>query len=321
MSIGFSLPTTFVDSFSSQMWYLSQQKMSRLMPHVSVEPLKGEYKFFDRIAPTDVELKAGRNSDTVLSDIDWSRRRVSMNDYVKATLVDAEDKLRLIHSPESEISRVYQMAYGRKIDEIIIGSALGTAYAGRNGNTAVELADANKLGASDGAAFSALNVETLRRIKKYFWENEAVDPDSEMLCMAVGASDLISLLREQEVTSQDYNTVRALVDGKLDTFMGIKFVRLELLPDTTAAIQFNPSTGEVDSTNAGNPGFVALPQGARRCFAFTKDAIRMARGRNVEVKIEPRADKNYSNQVYSRMSLGGVRMEEAKVLEVFTLKA
>ena len=68
-------------------------------------------------------------------------------------------------------------------------------------------------------------------------------------------------------------------------------------------------------------GFIALPAGARRCFAFTKDAIRMARGRGVEVKIEPRADKNYANQVYSRMSLGGVRMEEDKVLEVFTLKA
>ena len=234
------------------------------MPYVSVEPLKGEYKYFDRIASTEVELKAGRNSDTVLSDIDWSRRRVSMNDYVKATLVDAEDKLRLIHSPESEISRTYQMAYGRQIDKIIIGSALGTAYAGRNGNTAVELADANKLGASDGAAFTKLNVDTLRRVKKYFWENEAVDPDSEMLCMAVGASDIIGLLEETEVTSSDFNTVKALAEGKVDTYMGIKFIRLELLPDTTAAIEFNPATGEVDSASSGQPGFIALPAGARR---------------------------------------------------------
>ena len=51
------------------------------------------------------------------------------------------------------------------------------------------------------------------------------------------------------------------------------------------------------------------------------DEMMKARGRGVEVKIEPRADKNYANQVYSRMSLGGVRMEEDKVLEVFTVKA
>lgn len=313
MSIGISLPVTFVNEFSSNIWYLSQQKASRLAPYVDLENQKSEYSFFDRLAPSDMGEKIGRNSDTVLTDVDWSRRRVSTQDFAIATLVDAEDKLRLIHTPESEIMMNYKMAAGRKMDEIIIGSALGTAYAGKTGSVAVQIPNSQKVGSTDGTNFSKLTVETLRILKQKFWENEAVGED-EQLFFACKSSDLINMLRQIEVTNSDYNTVKALAEGKVDDYMGFKFIRTELLPQTDAIVAaFDPADGSIGAGGAGN-----IPVGSNRCFAFCRNAIKMGVARNQDGRVSERADKNYAMQIYYRMSMGGVRMEEEKLVEVYT---
>ena len=309
--IGASLPVTFVDEFSSNVMMLSQQKNSRLAPYVSLENQKAEYSYFDRLAPVEMGEKVGRNSDTVLTDVDWSRRRVAMQDYAVATLVDQEDKLRLIHSPESEIMRAFAMGAGRKMDEIIIGSALGTAYAGRYGNSPVVLPDSQKIGATDGSTFSGLTTETLRLTKKKFWEQEAVGED-EQLYLTCTTDDLINMLRQEEAINGDYNTVRALVNGRIDDFMGFKFIRTELIPNTTAAINFNPANGEVGAVGG------SILAGSHRCFAFSRDAIKLAVGRMPQGRVSERDDKNYAAQVYYRMTMGGVRMEEDRVVEILT---
>jgi hypothetical protein len=316
MSIGISLPVTFVNEFSSNIWFLSQQKSSRLAPYVDLENQKSEYSFFDRLAPSDMGDKIGRNSDTVLTDVDWSRRRVSTQDYAIATLVDQEDKLRLIHTPESEIMMNYKMAAGRKMDEIIIGSALGVAYAGKTGSSPVNIPNEQKVGATDGTNFTKLTVETLRILKQKFWENEAVE-EGEPLYFACKSSDLINMLRETEVTSSDFNTVKALAEGKIDDYMGFKFIRTELIPQTDALIaNFDASDGSVGITAPATG--VSIPVGSNRCFAFCKSAIKMGIARSPEGRVSERPDKNYAMQVYYRMSMGGVRMEEEKLVEVYT---
>jgi hypothetical protein len=41
--------------------------------------------------------------------------------------------------------------------------------------------------------------------------------------MVIHANSLASLLSETSVTSSDFNTVKALVSGEVDTFLGFKF--------------------------------------------------------------------------------------------------
>ena len=65
-------------------------------------------------------------------------------------------------------------------------------------------------------------------------------------------------------------------------------------------------------------GGATIPATAHSCFAFTKDAIKMGVGRMPEGRVSERPDKNYANQVYYRMTMGGVRMEESKVVKVLT---
>jgi len=296
-----------VKQFSSNVWHLSQQKGSRLRGIVRTETLNGEAGFYDHYGPVEAQEKIGRHSDTTYQDTPHGRRRVTMNDYFWSDLVDKEDKLRLIHDPESQYGKAAMMAMGRKMDDIIISAALGTSYAGKEGGTPVVIPDSQKIGAFDGSAASGLNVRTLRAIKKKFNQNEV---DMEALYIICEAEQIDNLLGETEITSQDYNTVRALVNGEIDTFMGFKFIRLERLPVTTAVIPFDASNGSVGA------GADSISIGSRRLIACAGSGLLLALGSDVKGRVDELPQKHYAKQVYASMSMGATRLEESKVVEV-----
>jgi hypothetical protein len=299
-----------VKQFSSNVWHLSQQKASRLRGLVRTESLNGEEGFYDYYGPVVAQQKVGRHSDTTYQETEHGRRRVTMSDFFWADLVDKEDKLRLIHDPESQYAKAAMMAMGRKMDDIIVNAALGTAYSGKEGATSVVIPDSQKIGAFDGTVSSGLNVRTLRAIKKKFHQNEV---DMEPLYLVCTAEQMDDLLGETEITSQDYNTVRALVNGEVDTFMGFKFIRIEapIMKATTANITtLDPTTGAIGS------GAATIASGARRCFAFAGSGLLLALGTDVKGRIDELPQKHYSKQVYASMSMGATRLEESKIVEV-----
>lgn len=299
-----------VKQFSSNVWHLSQQKGSRLRGLVRTESLNGEEGFFDYYGPVKAQQKIGRHSDTTYQETEHGRRRVTMSDYFWADLVDKEDKLRLIHDPESQYAKAAMMAMGRTMDEIIVNAALGISYSGKEGATPVSIPNAQKVGAFDGTSSSGLNVRTLRAIKKKFHKNEV---DMEPLYLVCTAEQMDDLLGETEITSQDYNTVRALVNGEVDTFMGFKFIRIEapIMKETSAAItNFDASNGSIGT------GSDTIVSGARRCFAFAGSGLLLALGADVKGRIDELPAKHYSKQVYASMSMGATRLEESKIVEV-----
>lgn len=298
-----------VKQFSSNVWHLSQQKGSRLRGLIRSETLNGEAGFFDYYGPVSAQEKIGRHSDTTYQETPHGRRKVTMNDYFWSDLVDKEDKLRLIHDPESQYAKAAMMAMGRKMDDIIISAALGTSYSGKEGTSPVALANSNKVGAFDGSAFSGLNVRTLRAIKKKFHQNEV---DMEPLYIVCQAEQIDNLLGEDEITNQDYAVVKALVNGEVDTFMGFKFIRLERLPVTTAPIAFDPATGVVGA------GAGTITAGSRRCFAMAGSGLLLALGSDVKGRIDELPQKHYAKQIYTSMSMGATRLEESKIVEIFS---
>lgn len=313
MSIADSIDQVKVLQFGSNVYHTAQQKVSRLRGLVNFDSFIGEGKFYDRLGTTEVYEKSGRFSETQWTDVEWSRRRLNFRDYRWAYPVDSADKLRLLHSPESEVAISARAAFGRKMDEIIVNAALGTSYAGKEGTIPVVLPDAQKIGATDGTVFSKLSLETLRIVRQLFWENEAIMSESEEINLVCTGSDIMNLLRDPNITSADYNTVRALVNGTINSFMGFRFTRIEFLPQLTAAVTtFVPATGAITG------GGATLPIGSNRCFAFVKDGIQMAMNEDVMARVDERPDKDYLTQVYMKMAMGGMRMEEVKVVEIIT---
>ena len=290
--MSFQVDAAYVNQYRNNVSMLVQQKGSRLRPFVRVEPQNSEFEFYDRIGATDAVEITGRHQDTPLVSTPHDRRRVSLRDFDWADLIDRQDKLKMLIDPTSAYTMNAVFAMGRKMDDMIISSAFDTAYTGKNGTSTVSFPAANQVAVnyveSGSAANGNLTIGKLRRAKEILdaYDN---DPDEERI-MTCTANSLHSLLRNIEITSQDYNVVKALVEGKVDTFMGFQFVRTQRL-----------------QTDAS---------GYRRHIAWVKSKLLLAVSQDPMVDVGPRRDKRNSMQVYVTMGIGATRMEEEGVVEI-----
>ena len=277
------ITTAFVEQYKSNVFHLAQQKGSRLRNAVKTENVTGKAHFFERIGSTAAEKRTSRHSDTPRMDTPHSRRKVTMDDYDWADLIDNEDKVRMLISPSSEYAMAGAWAMGRAMDDAVIAAASGTAYAGVAGGTSVALASTQKI----VHASAGLNLAKLLEAKEIL-DSSDVDVD-EPRYMIVTAKQLQNVLGVEQLTSADYASVKALVQGEIDTFLGFNFIRTERLV--------------TDGSN-------------RLALAFTQNAIGLALGQDITTKISERADKNYATQVFLSMSIGSTRVEDEKVVEI-----
>jgi hypothetical protein len=282
-----AITTAMVKMFASNVQHLAQAKGSRLRNAVRVETgVVGEEAYFDQIGSTAAIKRTTRNADTPLIEADFQRRRVSIYDYEWATLVDKQDKRKLkITDPSSDLAMSAAWALGRAIDDSILDNATGTAYTGKAGGTSTTLPSAQKIGSSS----TALTLAKLREAKKILDAND-VDPD-EPRYIAVNAENVYTMLGISQMTSADYNSVKALVAGEINTFLGFEFIMTNRL-----------NTG----TNSDEKAAV--------CWA--KNGLLLAVQQDITANIEDRADKSYSTQVYLSMGIGSTRMEEDKVVQI-----
>ncbi len=298
-----------VVAFTQNVQHLSQQKGSRLAPVVRKELFKGKSEMFDRLGLGVAQKKTGRNQDTPNMDLEHSRRMVTTAMYEWSTLVDRKDKLQNIHDPESEYAKAARNALGRSMDDVIITGLLGTAKYGEDGSSSATLGNTNRVASVSGSAIATLNVAALRKAKQLLDAAEA-EGQRYLVLNAVG---LQSLLGQTEVTSSDFNTVKALVNGEVDTFLGFKFIHSErLITSATyaSAWTYNTTTGLYDS------GGSAVGATDVSAIAFVGDGLILGMNEGMVGRIDERNDKGYDMQVYASMDFGSVRMEENKVVEI-----
>jgi hypothetical protein len=299
-----------VQQYAANVYRLAQQKGSRLAKFLRQESFNGKAEFFDRIGSATAQAKGGRNVDTPNLDIDHSRRMLVSQTYDWGTLVDPTDKLENIHSPESHYSVAARDGLGRKMDDVIIAGLLGTAKSGEDGSSSVSLGNAQKVASVAGGVLDYANVQLLRKMKAKFDKAEV----EGQRYLVHDADFLEALLATTQVASFDYNTVKALVQGEVDTFMGFKFIHSERLPlvsvNDDGDYHFDTVTGLY------NAGGTDMGGTEKSCLAFVGDAGIFGKRNGSQIaKIEPRADKSYSNQIYVAEDFGALRMEEFKVIQ------
>ena len=286
------ITTAFVQQYRANVEHLLQQKGSKLRPFVRVESQNAEFEYYDRIGSVDAVEVTSRHSDTPLISTPHDRRQVSLRDFDWADMIDRTDRIRLLIDPASPYAQNAAWALGRKMDDIIIEAAFGTAKSGKTGGTSVSHDAASQIAVnyveSGGATNSGLTIAKLRKAKQLLDANET-DP-SDPRYIIVTSKQVTDLLQTTEVTSSDFNSIKALVAGEVNTFMGFQFVRTERV-----------------GTDANS---------YRRVIAYAKSGLLMAVGADINVDIGPRRDKRNSTQVYCSASFGATRMEEGKVLEI-----
>lgn len=284
----------FVQQFSNNLIQLAQQKGSRLMGTVMNKQVVGKAAHFDRLGATAAVRRTSRHGDTPQIDTPHSRRRVAMDDYEWADLIDNQDELRMLIDPRSDYAKAGAWAIGRSMDDVIIDAATGNAVSIDAGDASsnVALPSGQIVDEDFNTADSNLIVEKLIEAKRILMAND-VDMDEE-LTGVVNASALAALLNETEVQSADYNTIRTLVQGDVDTFMGFRFVRTERLNGTADGTDTDPVL----------------------CLFYPKSAIGLAVGQDIRVRISERDDKSYATQVYAAATFGATRVEDEKVVSV-----
>lgn len=278
------ITTAFVNQFSANVQMLSQQMGSLLRNAVDTESVNGEKAFFDQVGQAAAVLRTSRHADTPLVETPHTRRMVTMSDYEYADLIDDSDKVRLLVDPTSTYSRAAAAAMGRAMDDVIISAALGTAQTGKDGSTSTALPSGQKI----AVASSGLTIAKLVSAKELL-DAASVDP-SIPRHIVVSPKQISDLLNNTTVTSSDFNTVKALAQGEINSFVGFNFIVSNRL------------------TTDGS--------GDRQVIAFAGDGIKLAVGKEPAARIDERADKSYSTQVYYCQTIGATRMEEEKVIEI-----
>lgn len=302
--MSFTITDAFVQQFTGNVASLAQQSKSRLRGTVIEDTLTGEKTYLEQLAPTAARKVLARHSDSPLMNQLHLRRQIAPYDYDVGDLIDKEDKVRLLVDPTSAYAKNFASAMGRAWDDEVIAASWATAYTGHAGATSITWPNGNSEGyvTMPGGTQVAVNDWTYGNgsgnvgltISKLIYASVALDQaegdEDEERYILIGAKQKGNLLATTEATSADYNTVRALYDGKIDTFMGFKFLHSERL--------------QLDGS------------GYTRVMAWRKSALGMGIAADVWSMASQRDDKRYSWYAYSAASWGASRLEEPKLVEI-----
>ena len=284
------ITTAFVKQFGSTLNMLSQQKGSRLSNCVQLETgAYGEEEYFDQYGEDTANVKIARNVDVEYAADDYKRRRVSFTDVYWAKLIDKEDKLAMLIDPTSGLMQAGAWAIGRKIDDLIITAFSGAAKTGKAGGDTTNFTGDNQIPINGTAGLTLAKLIEAKEIL----DASDVDPDEERYCV-LAASQISDLLNTTEVKSMDYNTQNALVEGRINTFLGFRFIRTQRIP--------------ISGTT-------------RTVLAFAKSGILLAKRNEMKSEITQIPTKHYATQAYAAISCGSTRMDEEKCVEIACYEA
>ena len=276
--------TAFVKQYQSTITLLAQQMDSRFKPGCLVDTnWTGEEKYYDQYGEDSFVEIADRLADTPIQETDHKRRKVTPSYFVSNTLEDPLEALQMLADPKSTYLQAKMAGANRKIDEVVITAMGGTAYSGKAGGTSNALASANKVLVQGAGLTKAKLLEAAKKLNK-----EEI-PKSKRF-VAYTAEQLENILNTTEATSSDYNTVKTLVEGDIDTWIGCKFVHSEQLEEDTSD--------------------------DRLCYMWQQQGMQLSIMKNPESRLTERSDKNYAWQVYMRLVLGAVRLAEKYVVQI-----
>ena len=280
--------TAFVQQYRDAITMLAQQMTSRLRGAVMVDTdFKSEKKFYDQYASDDLTEISSRYADTPLSLPDHRRRMVTPRYFVGATLEDPVDAKQMLIDPKSAYMQAKQAAAARKIDDQIVTALGGTAYTGKTGSTSQAITLTVDVQIGGGGSDVGMNKTKVLRTKRLL---DAGEVETEDRYMGITARQLEDMLNTTEVASSDYNVVKALVQGELNTWVGFNWIRTER--------------------------FTTDSNSDRLCYGWQKKGMQLAISKEPEGRIDERPDKNYAWQVYMRLCLGATRLEEARVVQI-----
>lgn len=219
-------------------------------------------------------------TDVTPMNVSYSQVTCTLQDWNAAEYSDIFHQAKINFDERRELVQVVSNAIGRRMDQLVLDALSGSS---------TSLTVSNDIGGTD----SGLNVAKLRRAKALMDKGNV---PAEGRTMIIHANGLEALLGETAITSADYNSVKALTSGEVNTFLGFKFVTIGDRSEGGLAID-----GSLDRT----------------CFAFHRDAIGFAVGMAMKSEINYIPEKT-SYLVNGMFSAGAINIDDGGIVKITT---
>ena len=271
-----NLSTAFVTLFDAEVKQ-AYQANAVLRPAIRVRSgVEGSTYKFPKIGKGVAQVRIPQSDVTPLN-VTYGQVTATLADYIAAEYSDIFMQAKVNFDERSELVKVVAAAIGRRQDQLIVDALVASSTS-------------NTVAKSVGGASTNMNLDKLIAAKQAL---DAKNVPMDNRHIVIHANNLAGMLGETKVTSSDFNSVKALVQGEIDTFLGFKFHTI----------------GDRDE------GGLPLSSGDRKVYAFHRDAIGMAEG------IAPKTEINYipektSFLVASMFSAGAVAIDAEGIVEI-----
>jgi hypothetical protein len=215
-------------------------------------------------------------TDVTPLNVTYSQVTATMTDYIAAEYSDIFHQSHVNFDERRELVQVVSKSIARRMDQLCI-DALDAASSPSTVATSV------------GGAASNMNIEKLRAAAKALNDNNVPAEGRHLL---MHSSQLDALLGETEVTSADFATVKALVRGEINSFMGFNIITM----------------GDRDEGGVPKPS-------TRTCFAWHQDSMGYAESMSQKSEVNYIPEKT-SFLVSSMFSAGAVAIDDEGIVKI-----
>ena len=187
-------------------------------------------------------------TDVTPMNVGYAQNTATLTDWTAAEYSDIFDNATIKADEIKELAVEVSNAITRRLEQIIIDAQTGAGYVKANTDIA------------HGSA--GLTIAKVLKAKKALDKNGVPSTERFFVCGAAQIND--DLLATTQVTSGDYNSVKALVNGEINTFLGFTW---KMIGDR-------------------NEGGLPLATNVRTCIAYHKASTGLAIGLEKSTSID-----------------------------------
>jgi hypothetical protein len=297
-----------------------QQEFSDLQDTCGREELRGDPLYLDAYKKISLTTRAIKQQygayttggDKLYSHTQTERRILKPSFFEFAEVFDPRHEkawMRAV-SPDSSYTRNVMAAFNRKKDETIAlayDSAVTLEGEKVTGTAAVNATTSEKtiyLGDARLAAAGGVTTGGKLDLGSLILASRLLNQEGHRgrRFAAVHPLGLEMLLADTNITSADYNSIRLLMRGEIDSFMGFEWRISPEVPTITV----QPLSGS--TTTDQETGYGA--------YFYTEDAMVFGMTNDVRIRFDEIPSRGYALQAYHEFGVGAVRMDENAIVRV-----
>lgn len=150
-------------------------------------------------------------TDVTPMNVSYTNATATIEDWNAPEFTDIFDQQKVNFDEQRQLSMVIAMAISRREDQLIIDALTAATPVGT-------------VATGEGGTGTNLNTAKYRKAKQLLDQQGVPMMERKIL---VHANNIFGLLGDTTATSADFATIRALVDGQIDTWLGFKTLQFE----------------------------------------------------------------------------------------------